>query len=161
VYHIRQKGWTTWRPVTGLAPHTFVSIILSSAIKGVYGGDRSLGGKVYKFGDSIYQDDGTNYEVVAEIKDLDFGLPTERKRGKWLGVGMKTIGDYTLYHVVDGDTSVTITQTSTSTQEEQKVAGPGYFRSWRTRLSATHANPLTLFGYALHMSKRRHLEESK
>lgn len=160
VYHIRQKGWTKWQPISGMAPHTFVSVLLSSAIKGVYGGDRSLNGKVYKYGEAIYQDDSINYEVAAEIKELDFGLPTERKRGKWLGIEMRGAGDFTVYHVVDGETIATITKTAALTHEEQKVAGPGYFRSWRTRFSAIHGNPVALFGYAIHMSKRRHIEQA-
>ncbi len=160
VYHIRQKGWTKWRPAVGYAPHTFVSVILNSALKGVYGGDRTLNGKVYKYGELIYQDDTTSYEVAAETKEFDFDAPTERKQGKWIGIDVRGTGAFSLANVVNGDTTSTRTGTATAAQEEQKVRGPEYFRIWRSRFSATHANPVTLYGLALHMSKRRHIEKA-
>lgn len=160
VYHIRQKGWTKWQPASGMAPHIFVSVILSSAIKGVYAGDRAINGKVYKFGESRYQDDATNYEAAAELKEFDFDAPTERKRGKWVGVDMRGAGDFSVIHIVEGQTIASITLTATWAQTEQKLAGPGYFRIWRTRVSATHENPLTYYGVALHMSKGRRIEKS-
>lgn len=160
VYHIREKGWTKWLPATGYAPHVFVTVLLSSAIKGVYSGDRSLNGKVYKYGEAVYQDDTTNYEVAAETKESDLGSPTEMKRGKWIGVELRGAGAFTVTHVIDGGTfSIVVGATAVVGQQEQKLQGPGYFRSWRTRFSATHANPMTLYGYALHMSKRRHIEK--
>lgn len=160
VYHIRYKGWTKWRPITGIQPHIFVSVILSSAIKGVYAGDRAVNGKVYKFGEARYQDDTTNYEALAETKEFDFDSPTERKRGKWVGIDMRGTGQFSLTHIVNGDTTVTHTLTATLQQEEQKVRGPEYFRIWRSKFSATHENPVTLYGLALHMTRRRHIENA-
>jgi hypothetical protein len=159
VYHIKQKGWTKWSPV-GIKPHVFVSVILNSVLKGVYSGDRTSNGKVYKFGESRYQDDAANYEAAAEIKEFDFGSPTERKRGKWVGVEMRGAGVFSVMHVVEGDTILTLNGTATATQEEQKLTGPGYFRAWRSRFTATHANPVTLYSYALHMTKARHIEQA-
>lgn len=161
VYHIRQKGWTKWKPATGYAPHIFVSVILNSAIKGVYSGDRALTGKVYRYGDAIYQDDVLNYEAAAEIKEHDFGSPTEMKRGKWLGVDMRSVGQYVITHVVDGIGANVVGATATGSQQEQRLPGPGYFRSWRTRFSATHPNPVALYGYALHMAHRRQIEKTR
>lgn len=159
VYHIRQKGWTKWLP-SGIQPHIFVTVILNSAIKGVYSGDRRSNGKVYKFGESRYQDDTANYEVAAETKEFDFDSPTELKNGKWVGIDMRGAGSFSLAHVVESDTRFTRVGTATGTQEEQKVRGPEYFRIWRTRLYATHENPVSLYGINLHMVKRRHMENA-
>lgn len=159
VYHIREKGWTRWLPSV-IQPHVFVTVILNSVLKGVYCGDRRGNGLIYKFGESRYQDNAVNYEVAAETKEFDFDAPTELKQGKWIGIDMRGAGDFSLANVVNGDTTSTRTGTATASQEEQKVRGPEYFRIWRTRFSATHANPVTLYGVNLHLAKRRHMENA-
>lgn len=159
-YHIRQKGWTKYSPATGFDPHVFVTVNLSSLLRGVYGGARSLNGKVFKFGNTVYQDDTTSYTVLAETKETDFGSPTERKRGKWIGLDTRSTGVFTLQHVVDGNAQTALSVTATPSQQEQKLAGPGYFRSWRAKFSATHANQVALYGMSLLITHRRQIEKA-
>ena len=157
VYHLKQKGWTKWSLASGMAPHIFVPVILSSTLKGLYAGDRVRNGRVYKFGNDIYQDDGVNYEAAAETKEFDFGSPTEMKRGKWIGVLQRGAGLHTFTHIADGVPQASVSATPAVSNLELKLKGPGYFRSWRLRSSATHANPLTLFGVSMHLHRRRQL----
>lgn len=154
VYHLRQKGWTKWVVDPSFQPHIFISVLVSATLKGVYSNDR-LSTKIFKFGQDIYTDDGINYEVAAETKEFDFGLTTEMKRGKWVGATLQGAGDHSFTHVVDQDTLGTYVRTPGIGDLEIKVPGPGYFRSWRLRASATHSNFVTLFGFTMHLHRRR------
>lgn len=158
VYHIRQRGWTKWLPATGYLPHIFVAVTLSSSIKGVYSGDRLTNGRVYRHGESIYRDDSVDYAALLASKEFDFNTPTEMKRGKWVGVDTRGDGDFSLTHIVDGEGYTPLIGTSDIGQEEQKLPGPGYFRSWRVQMSFTHPNPQAVYGFGLHMTKARHIE---
>ncbi len=158
VYHIREKGWTKWKLAGTLRPHIFVPVILRSTLKGVYSGDRASNGKVYKFGNVTYQDDLVSYEAMAKTREDNFGSATDLKRGKWIGVELQTVGDFSITYTVNGVTREAILGTSDSTIQEQKLEGPGYFRSWQTTFSAIHANPVLLFAYDLHIMSRYRYE---
>ncbi|MGH9982417.1 MAG: hypothetical protein ACRD8W_00485 [Nitrososphaeraceae archaeon] len=157
VFHIRQKGWTTWSPIPGLAPHVFVSVLLSSTLKGVYSGDRVAVGKVYKYGEPRYSDDAASYGVTIETKEFDFGAATEMKRGKWMGINQRGDGFHLYTHITDGISRTPLISFTNSTPLELKFSGPGYFRSWRMQVLSASANPFTFFGITMHLHRRRYL----
>lgn len=156
VYHVRQKGWTKWEIEGDITPFMFVPVIFSATLKGVYCNDRT-NTRLYKFGEEMFQDDNVDYEVAVETKDFDFGLTTEMKRGKWVGITQRGAGTHTITHIIEGETKSSHSVVLVVENTELKVPGPGYFRSWRIRASATHSNPLTLFGFTIHLHRRRQL----
>lgn len=158
VYHIKSKGWTRWR-ANSLTPHTFLPVLISATLKGLYCGDK-FNGRVHKFGLEQYTDNDLNYECVAETKEFDFEDPTEVKRGKWVGVKQVGVGSHSFTNVVNNESRTTQTILGQANKQAYKIRGPGYFRSWRIRSSITHENYVALFGFTLHTHKQRTLMRS-
>lgn len=157
VYHLRPGGWTKYKLASLDVPHTWVSIVHVSNLHGLYGGDSTTAGRVFKFGDPIYQDVGANYACTFETKEFDLEQPTNMKRGKWVGLTYQSAGNHDLFNIADSVTQAVQTLVGDSANYEYKAKGPGYFHTWRLRSSATHSSPLTVFGFTLHVHAKKPL----
>lgn len=143
VYHTRTNGWTRWQP-SGLTPHTFAPVYLNAGIKGVYAGERSASGKIYKYGDNVFQDNNVNYTAMVQTHEEDLAEPGQMKRGKWSLVTVTGLGTVDVTQIVNGQSQAVSTYAVPGSVEEVKLAGPGHFRSWAINLSSSQAGPITL-----------------
>lgn len=149
-FHVRVGGWTEWAP-TGVRPHTFVTVALNATLKGVYCGERSATGFVYKYGDPIYRDNGVSYLSSMTTREEDAAEPGQLKRGKWTAIEAYGGGTITVQHIINGQAQASASYTVPGSAEEFKVAGPGHFRSWAMLISQNQAQPLTVHGLAVVM----------
>lgn len=150
VYHILQDGWTRWK-FTGLNPHIFISVYATTTLKGVYCGDRSGNGKVYKYGIDQYLDVSFTYLARFDTKVFDFGNPTQKKRGKWVGISILGPGYYEARSICDSDRIIVTPHAGVVNEVELKNRGPGYFRTWKFNVRHLSSNYCTVFGFTLYM----------
>lgn len=155
VYHLRTGGWTEWQPVAGITPAYFIEVQTTSPPKGLYCGDLSATGKIYRYGGSGYTDSGSLYEARFSTKEFDFGMPSTFKRGKWLGVDILGAGTAIVNYTVDGTDRNGTTLTSIERRAEHKSLGPGYFRVLTVSMSVTSNAAFTLLGLTLYLHKKR------
>lgn len=156
VYHVKVKGWTRWDfPYSSISPHRFVVVTGIPNLIGVYAGDRSATGRVMKYGDTGYTDAGNNIPVSFETKAFDLDKPTQKKRGKWVGIELAGAGAVTAKSTVDGNSLVSVTTTVT-TELELRVKGPGYFRTWRFGLTSTTNTPLSIYKVNMYVDAKEY-----
>lgn len=155
IFHIKAGGWTKWEFAGGIKPTSFTEVRTNNPQAGLYAGDLNSTGKVYRYGGSGYADSGVTYPCSMKTKQFDFDIPTNMKRGKW--VGLDTIGLATInwQNEVEGVPYVSGTAVGDDMRTLVKIPGPGYFRTWRFGFNLTTATEFTLLGVTLHMLNRR------
>lgn len=157
VYHLKTNQWTHWLPAGGISAFNMVEIPGPAAIKGLYIGSRALNGRIYRYGDTVYQDDvNSNYDCIVETKDFDFGQAATVKRGLWLGVEKQGVGDLSISNIPDSNQQATaVVSFPVNARTTKRVPGPGFFRDWRVRVTATHDGPITFYGFVLASTSRK------
>lgn len=159
IYHLRTGGWTEWVP-NGIKPGTFLEINTSNPGKGLYAGDLLPSGKIFRYGGGAFTDAGVQYVCSLKTKDYDFGLPTDTKRGKWVGIDTKGTGLVTLEHWNEEALVDSIEFSSQTGKRVQKARGPGFFRSWAGRVVLTTNTEFQFFGISLVMHRKRQLNKA-
>lgn len=154
VYFIRADGWTQWEPAVGVAPFGFLEINQPSNHRGLLTGSRNLDGKVYRYGDVIYQDDSLNYTCRLKTKEFDLGTPSKAKKGKLIVAEINSSGNHEFSNVVGGLPKASQFITCKLGRVEYKLKGPHYFRIWSGALQATHENPITFYGFSMYLAAR-------
>lgn len=145
-YYLRSGGWTRWEPAAGVTPFSFVEINQPSTSRGLISGSRSLNGKVYRYGEALYQDEALNYECRLKTKEFDIESPARLKRGKLISVEYDGAGEHSFQPIVNALPVAALTITSSSGRFVYKIKGSYYFRLWQFAMTATHGNPITLYG---------------
>lgn len=151
---IKNGSWTQWL-ITGFVPHTYIEVHETIALRGIYCGERSTQGKIFKYGNSIYLDADVAYPCSFETKELTFDAPENQKRGKRLSISQESTGDITVTNIVNRSIESSSTLASDLSQLHSKHKGPGYFRSWRFKFSSTTANKIVFYNLSLALHRKR------
>lgn len=160
VYHLKQKGWTEYVVATDWKPWTFIEVRTQNPNYGLYVGNISVNGKVYRFGNTVYQDDGSNYSARFSTKEFDFDHADKIKRVKWLSVEQTGAGVVSYSSTVDG-TDYPSNITGVSTRRAYKIPGPGYCRTFKFNGTVATENPHTFFGSVAHIHRKGSLVGAK
>lgn len=155
IYHLRTGGWTEWEIAGGLQPATFLEINTASPEKGLYAGDLTSTGKIYRFGGGAYTDAGINYTCVAETKEFDFSLPSRMKRGKLIYVDSSGQGSVEGISFIDTVEEAANQFAGLARRALHKLTGPGFFRIWKFKFAITSDGPFVLYGVTLYVQKGR------
>lgn len=156
VYHLRSGGWTEWE-FTTVKPSYFVEIYSTNPSKGLWAGDLNATGKVFKYGDDIKTDDGSNYQCRIKSKHFDFGFPGKMKRAKWFAAELEGAGAVNWVNETEqGDKSIPVS-ISEAARKTFKVKGAEYFRSWSVEMNMTTSQAFTMYGISLAMHGKEKL----
>jgi len=151
VYHLRSGAWTHWKlGDASMVPYTFTEVRGPSGLKGLYLGSRNGDGKLFRYGDAIYADNGFDYLGIIETKDFDFGEPTFAKRARWMTVESDGPVFLQAAHIADENEQATTPYLlMPSGRSTRKFAGPGFCRTWRVRVTSSGPSAQTLYGIEL------------
>lgn len=152
VYHILNGGWTLW-DVKGFSPHRFVTVANTPSLKGIYSGTREVTGKIVRYGNDIYLDNEATYVSSMETKQFDFGKPTEKKRGKWIGIEVEGSGTYETQSVSDRVRLLNKTVDAVN-YTLLKASGPGYFLTWRFGISVEESHSSIIHAVSMYLNAR-------
>jgi len=135
VYHLRTGGWTEWEIADDARPSFFIEVNSATPSKGLYAGNSTGSGKVYRHGDGAFTDAGVDYDCSFKTKDFDFDLPALMKRGKWMGIDVNAKGTVDISYEVEQESLENRIFSGTEKRRMHKVSGPGYFRVWSLEIS--------------------------
>lgn len=151
VYHFRVGGWTEWQPAVGssFSVTNFVPIVFTANFRGLYVGARENNGKVFKLGETTYQDVGITYPCTMKTKEFDFDQISFMKKSKWLAV--ESVGEGTLtVNVLPYKGTIPANVVNTGVDRRMsKVDGPGYFRTLQVMAVFSGVGPHTFYGLAM------------
>lgn len=160
IFHLRKGGWTEWTFPSGTSPASFLEVTTSVPQKGLYAGSSNTDGKIFRFGDDVYLDEGQTFACSLRTKDFTFSSPATLKRVAWLvaehkGEGNITINNYAQLTFrnsddVQGGAGVLAT----------KLKGPGFVRSWQAEVVHAEAFPFTFYGITAMVYPKRTIVNS-
>lgn len=151
VYNFRSNAWTEW--TLAREPTSFFHTDYDVPGQGLYFTD---GDDILKFNTSLYTDEDVFFTASFSTKDFDFDDPSVMKRGKWCALDAEGDGITILEHYADNQLlSPPLSCFPVDIRRVSKLRGPGYFRTWRFRITLSHENEFKFYGLTLYVAAKR------
>jgi len=169
-FNLKANGWTQYEMDAAINPFTFVETRYETPVRGLWAGDASTVGKIFRLTTDRYQDsDGTNllnYICEMETMTFDFGHmtmmgrifnePSHMKRIKWVGLRRYgTDGNVYLRHIVDESTRADIPSAPLNGSGMSKLRGPGYGEVFRWNVQFDSSSYVEFHALVAHLHRKR------
>lgn len=160
VFHLRAGGWTEWTFPAEVAPTSFLEITTDSPEPGLYAGDSLASGKVFRFGEDTFLDEGVSFQCSMKTKDFDFGSTATLKRIQWVALEHQGEGDITFNNYAQQVIRNTDDEAGVVGKVVTKMKGAEYVRSWQGEVVHEGAFPFTFFGFTAIVVPKRSIVHS-